>query len=69
MCRLLTSDQNNAFSCTEISPLSDSGLYEARMCMVNEKFVYVTGGCNSDDAVLANCHRYDIDRNIWQEMR
>ena len=69
MCRLLTSDQNNAFSCTEISPLSEKTLYDISMCLVNDKFVYVTGGDRGELIVDANCHRYDIDRNLWQEMQ
>ena len=31
-CRMLTRDQDNAFSCTEISPLSAKGLYNASIC-------------------------------------
>ena len=70
-CRMLKSDQKNVFSCTTqtILPLSATGLYGASMCGVNENFVYVTGGCNSEDGVMTNCHRYDSDRNQWQVMQ
>ena len=43
------------------------GLYRAGVCQVFEKFIYVTGG--SCFNTLANCHRYDIDRNLWQAMQ
>lgn len=66
---MLTCDQNNAFSCTDVSPLSARALESFSMCVVNEKFVYVTGGSYADDETLANCHRYDIVRNQWQEMK
>ena len=36
------------------------------MCAVNAKFVYVTGGYSG--RAVAYCHRYDIDRDLWQEM-
>ena len=65
---MLTNDQNNIFICTEISPLGTIGLYGASMCAVNDKFVYVTGG-DTYLATVANCHRYDVDRNLWQEMQ
>ena len=66
-CRMLTRDQNNVFSCTEISSLSDTKIFNPSMCAVNAKFVYVTGG-RSDYATVSNCHRYDINRNLWQDM-
>ena len=66
---MLTSDHNNVFSCAMISPLSAIELREASMCAVNAKFVYVTGGGSKDRGIVANCHRYDIDRNQWEEMR
>ena len=52
------------------------------MCAVNAKFIYVTGGVFSGEintrfgrgrlsvgGAVANCHRYDIDQNKWQEMK
>ena len=67
---MLKSDQNNtAFKCIEISPLSTAiGLYDASMCAVDDKFIYVTGGL-SDGRIVSKCHRYDIDRNQWEEMQ
>ena len=64
---MLRSDQNNEFSCTDVSPLSATQLCGFSMCAVNAKFVYITGG--RSDQVVANCHRYDIERNLWQEMQ
>ena len=66
---MLTKVKNNAFSCTELSRLSAEELYSFSMCAANSKFIYVTGGCNSSGHRVANCHRYDIDRNLWQEMQ
>ena len=60
---MLTRDENNAFSSTDITPLSAKSLRNYSMCAVNDKFVYLTGGSNNVEAVVANCHRYDIDRN------
>ena len=37
------------------------------MCLLNAKFVFVTGGL-CDVEPTAKCHRYEIYRNIWQEM-
>ena len=67
---MLTSGQNKAFSYTEISRVSAKTLLEFSMCVAKSKFIYVTGGCSYDGkSVYANCHRYDIDRNLWQEMQ
>ena len=41
--------------------------YSTSMCAVNDKFIFVTGGCG-DGNIVANCYRFDIDRNLWQEM-
>ena len=60
---MLTRDENNAFSSTDITPLSAKELEAYSMCAINEKFVYLTGGLNNVGAVVANCYRYDIDRN------
>ena len=66
---MLRSDQNNnVFSYTQISPLSATELRHTSMCGVNGKFVYFTGGSDFG-VVVANSHRYDIDRNLWQEMQ
>ena len=43
-CRMLTCDNNNAFSYTEVSTFSVFALVFHSMCGVNSKFVYVTGG-------------------------
>ena len=65
---MLTRDQNNTFSCTEISPPSSlKRLYSQSMCLVNSKFVYVTGGALPNS--VSNCRRYDTDRNLWQEIQ
>ena len=64
---MLTRDKNNAFSSTKIAPLSAKSLYHYSMCAINAKFVYVTGG--SRGGMVANCHRYDINRNEWEEMQ
>ena len=60
---MLTKDKNKAFSCTEVPPLSAKPLSLFSMCAVNAKFVYLTGGCNLELGPVANCDRYDIDRN------
>ena len=39
------------------------------MCAVNAKFIYVTGGGYGRGNILNNCHRYDIDRDLWEEMQ
>ena len=66
---MLRNDHNNTFSCTEIAPLSLKPLYNASMCLVNDKFIYVTGGVNLISESVAKCHRYDIDGNRWEEMQ
>ena len=66
---MLTRDENNAFSSTDITPLSAKKLYNYSMCAVNAKFVYLTGGLNNVGAAVANCHRYDKNRNEWQEIQ
>lgn len=68
---LRKSDQRDDFSYLEVSPLYDEELYHTSICAVNAKFIFVTGGtqsiCHGD--AIANCHRYDIVRNLWQEMQ
>ena len=63
---MLTRNENNAFSSTDITPLSAKELYSYSMCAVNAEFVYLTGGNSA--RVYANCHRYDINRNQWEEI-
>ena len=69
-CRMLTkSAPNSIFSCLEVSPLSKKELLAHSMCVVNAKFIYITGGYCANWHSVSNCHRYDIDRNLWQEMQ
>ena len=65
---MLIGEQNNVIRSDEITPLTDTRLVNYSMCLVNGNFVYVTGGQSGINTV-ANCHRYDIVRNIWQEMQ
>ena len=67
---LIKGDQN-VFSCLEIPPFKDRKLYSPIRCVVNDKFIFLTGGSYSviNMEAIANCFRYDIDANVWQEMQ
>ena len=68
--RMLIKNDDNVFIYKEVSPIPNYlRLHASSMCAVNAKFIFVTGGSQgfASDA-LANCHRYDIDKNIWHMM-
>lgn len=77
-CRMLQGDQNNDFSVVitkkEIeAPRSGKTPYiliGAKVCVVNSKFVYVTGGREdgNGDPAYPDCDRYDVAKNKWEEM-
>ena len=50
----------------DLALLSDE-LNTLSMCFVNARFIYLTVRL-CDGKIVDSCHRYDIERNLWQEM-
>ena len=63
---MITCDKNDLFTSTLLAT-PPRYIDDASICLVNAKFIYLTGGFNGR-VVVANCHRYDIERNLWQMM-
>ena len=67
---MLKVEENDQVSAQKLAnfPINDMELIGPSMCLVNDKFIYQTGG-SYIDASRETCHRYDIEKDLWQELK